>query len=216
MPARTFRGLAVVCSMLVVLGVALGAWPGDPQAPSPPPAAGAGQGPASKPQPRPQGQPVPVDPALVQVDDGDTVLIRWAVGDEETVRILGIDSPETRHDEHKIPFDQSFGLEARAFAMGAFATATKVELIRSATLDPYGRTLGYFVLNDRNYSVLIVKARLAEETITFYGDNGLPQLAAKVLEAAKAAGPMPFEPPHIYRKRMRTVSEASGPLNVTP
>jgi endonuclease YncB( thermonuclease family) len=135
-------------------------------------------------------------------------VIRWPDGDPETVRILGIDSPETRHDEHKIPFDQSFGLEARAFAQGAFATATKVELIRSATLDPYGRTLGYFRVNDKNYSVLIVKAKLAEETVTFYGDNGLPQLAAEVLAAAKSAGSMPFEPPHIYRKRMRAVSEA--------
>ena len=28
------------------------------------------------------------------------MLIRWPGGDEETVRILGIDSPEVRHDEH--------------------------------------------------------------------------------------------------------------------
>ena len=52
------------------------------------------------------------------------------------MRILGIDSPEVRHDEHGIPLDQSFGPEARAFAQGAFAAATDVKLIRAGKLDP--------------------------------------------------------------------------------
>jgi endonuclease YncB( thermonuclease family) len=123
------------------------------------------------------------------------------------VRILGIDTPETRHVEHDLPYAQSFGPEARAFARGAFATATGVELLRAATIDPYGRTLGYLFLNGRNYSVLAVKARLAAESVTFYGDNGLPKEAAEVLADAKAAGPLPFEPPHAFRTRMRDVSK---------
>lgn len=199
------RGLAAASSMLVLL--AAGAWRGEPQAPAgaqQPAAARA----AAKPQPRPHPGPVAVEPALVTVDDGDTVVVKWPGGDEETVRILGIDSPETRHDAHKIPFDQPFGLEARAFAQGAFAAATTIELTRSATVDPFGRTLGYLTINGKNYSVMIVKARLAEETVTFYGDNGLPAPAAEVLAAAKSAGPVPFESPHVFRKRMRAVAEA--------
>jgi len=62
-------------------------------------------------------------------------------------------------------------------------------------------------LNGRNYSVLVVEARLAAESVTFYGDNGLPGEAAEVLAAAKSAGPLPFEPPHAYRARMREVSK---------
>ena len=108
-----------------------------------------------KPQPRLHGQPVQVDPANVTVDDGDSILIRWADGDIETVRILGIDTPETRHDEHGIPISQPFGPEARAFAQGAFAVATDIKMIRAGTLDPYGRTLAYLVLNGKNYSVLV-------------------------------------------------------------
>ena len=68
-----------------------------------------------------------------RIDDGDSVFIRWPGGDDETVRILGIDSPEVRHDEHGIPLDQSFGPEARAFAQGAFAAATDVKLIRAGS-----------------------------------------------------------------------------------
>jgi micrococcal nuclease len=150
---------------------------------------------------------VPVDPSRIQVDDGDTVVVRWSRDDHETVRILGIDTPETRHLEHDIPYAQAFGPEARAFARGAFAAATRVELLRSRTVDPFGRTLGYLFLNGRNYSALVVKARLAAESVTFYGDNGLPDEAAEVLAAAKAAGPLPFEPPHAFRARMRDVSK---------
>jgi endonuclease YncB( thermonuclease family) len=150
---------------------------------------------------------IAVDPARVTVDDGDTVLIRWAKDDTETIRILGIDTPETRHLEHDLPYAQSFGPEARAFAQGAFATATAIELLRAATVDPYGRTLGYLFLNGRNYSVLVVRARLGEESVTFYGDNGFPREADAVLAAAKEAGPLPFEPPHLFRTRMREVSK---------
>jgi endonuclease YncB( thermonuclease family) len=162
--------------------------------------------PEAKPQPRPHSTRVAVDPARIVVDDGDTVVVRWSRDDLETVRILGIDAPETRHVQHDIPYAQPFGPEARAFAQGAFAAATTVELLRAGTLDPYGRTLGYLFLNGRNYSVLAVQARLAAESVTFYGDNGLPREAAEVLAAAKAAGPLPFEPPHAFRARMRDVS----------
>jgi endonuclease YncB( thermonuclease family) len=184
-----------------------GAGPAVAQAPASPPAARPAEPrPEPKPQPRPHGTRVPVDPAGVHVDDGDTFVVRWSRDDLETVRILGIDTPETRHLEHDLPYAQAFGPEARAFAQGAFAAATRVELLRSRTLDPYGRTLGYVFLNGRNYSALVVQARLAAETVTFYGDNGLPREAAEVLAAATSAGPLPFEPPHAFRARMRELS----------
>jgi endonuclease YncB( thermonuclease family) len=178
-------------------------------------AAQAGPGPqqpgeprtAPKPQPRPSGSRVSVDPAAVRVDDGDTVNLHWSKTDVEVVRILGIDTPETRHLEHNLPYAQEFGPEARAFALGSFATATQVELVRASTLDPYGRTLGYLYVNGRNYSVLAVQARLAAETVSHYGDNGLPKEAAEVLAAAKTAGPLPFEPPFQFRARMRELTK---------
>jgi len=163
--------------------------------------------PSPKPQPRPFGARVAVDPASIEVDDGDSVMIRWSKDDVETIRILGIDTPETRHLEHNLPYAQSFGPEARGFALGAFSLAIKAELLRARTLDPYGRTLGYLFLNGRNYSVLVVAARFAEESIGRYGDNGFPAEAADVMAAAKAAGPLPFESPGIYRNRMRDVTK---------
>src|SRR4029079_15130351 len=107
---------------------------------APPPAVQASPEPRPppKPQPRPFGSRVAVDPRTIDVDDGDTVVIRWPGETPETVRILGIDTPETRHLEHDLPYAQPFGDEAAAFARGAFAVPAKVELLRSATLDPYG------------------------------------------------------------------------------
>jgi endonuclease YncB( thermonuclease family) len=61
----------------------------------------------------------------------------------------------------------------------------RIDLLRSAFLDRYGRTLGYFFLDGRNYSVLVIEAGLSRETITHYGDNGLPREAQEVLEAAR-------------------------------
>jgi hypothetical protein len=61
-------------------------------------------------------------------------------------------------------------------------------------------------VNNRNYSVMVIDARLAEESVTHYGDNRLPAEAATVLAAAKRQGPLPFESPGVFRQRMRVLS----------
>ena len=176
-------------------------------APSAPASAAAATKKPVKPQPRPHSTRLAIDPKQIDIDDGDTIQIKWGPNDVEEIRILGIDCPETRHVQHDIPYSQIFGEEARAFARGTFAAATKVELLRASMLDPYDRTLGYMFVNDKNYSVLVLEARLAEESITAFGDNGFPQEAAVVMATAKGAGPLPFEPPYQYRNRMRRVAE---------
>jgi micrococcal nuclease len=189
--------------VLVVLGASLLWWPAAAAGQAP---AGVQARPSPSPQPRTHGTRVRVEPGTVVVDDGDTVVVRWSGRDAETVRILGIDTPETRHLEHNLPYAQPFGLEAQAFAQGAFASASEIELLRASSLDPYGRTLGYLFLNGRNYSVLVVEAGLAYESVSHYGDNGLAREAAAVLAASKATGPLPFEPPWEFRNRMRDLT----------
>ncbi|MFI5459810.1 MAG: thermonuclease family protein [Isosphaerales bacterium] len=159
-----------------------------------------------KAQTRPHGQRVKVDPAAITVEDGDGVLINWGGRQTEIIRILGIDTPEIRRLEHNLPFDQPLGPEAKAFAQGAFAAASEIELLRCPTLDPYDRTLAYLFINGRNYSVLAIKARFSSETVGHFGDNGLPKEAAEVVAAAKDIGPLPFEPPHQFRARMRDLT----------
>ena len=150
---------------------------------------------------------VPVDPALIDVGDGDTVVIHWSAQDKERIRILGIDTPEVAHHSMGWFDDQAYGPEATAFAQGVFAMAETVELLRSAEPDGYGRTLGYLFVNGRNYSVLAVKAGFAAETVTHYGDNGLPEPSEAVLAASREVGPVPFEAPYKFRGRMRKLNE---------
>ena len=140
------------------------------------------------------------------IDDGDSIEVRWDANTVEVVRILGIDTPEVMHLTHNLPYDQPFGTEARGFLRGAIAAARKVSLLRSGHTDPFGRTLGYIFVDGTNVSPLLIEARLAVETVSFYGDNDLPDPAKSCVEAAKRAGPVPFEKPHLYRKRMRKVS----------
>jgi len=150
---------------------------------------------------------VPVDPALIDVGDGDTVTIRWSDEDSERVRILGIDTPEVAHHSMGWYDDQPYGPEATAFAEGVFAMAESVELLRAAEPDGYGRTLGYLFVNGRNYSVLVVAAGYAVETVSHYGDNGLPEASEAVLAASREVGPVPFEAPYKFRGRMRKLND---------
>ncbi len=158
-------------------------------------------------QPRPSLKKVTIDPALIQVGDGDTVTIRWGEGDTERVRVLGIDTPEVAHPSMGWNDDQPYGPEATAFAKGVFAMAETVEVLRAAETDGYGRTLGYFFVNGRNFSVLIVSAGYAVETVSHYGDNGLPEASEAVLAASRGIAPVAFEAPYKFRRRMRELND---------
>jgi endonuclease YncB( thermonuclease family) len=162
---------------------------------------------ADRTQTRPSLERIPVEPALVDVGDGDTVVIHWRDGDAERVRILGIDTPEVAHPSMGWYDDQPYGPEATAFCEGVFAVAESVDLIRAAETDGYGRTLGYLFVNGRNYSVLAIAAGYAVETVSHYGDNGLPEIADTVLGASRGVGPAPFEEPYRFRRRMRELNE---------
>jgi len=67
--------------------------------------------------------------------------------------------------------------------------------------------LGYIFLNGENYSLMVLGAKLAVENVSRFGDNGFPKEAAKIERLAKKVGPMPFENPSDFRKRMRKYSK---------
>jgi len=180
-------GIAVLALISVAIAVPAGAQDDDRQ------------------QLRKSGERIDVPVDRLRVGDGDTVTILWEDGDLERVRILGIDTPETQNIKHNLPYNQPFGQKATGFGQGAFAAATEVELLRADMMDGYGRTLGYLFINGMNYSVMIVAAHLAAESVSHYGDNGFPAEAKAVLDAAEQAGPVPFEPPYQFRRRMREV-----------
>ncbi len=77
---------------------------------------------------------------IVRVVDGDTVVINFD-GVEERVRLIGIDTPETKKPNSPI---ECFGPEASAFTHDLLPEGTPVQVVRDAEArDDYGRLLGY-------------------------------------------------------------------------
>lgn len=72
--------------------------------------------------------------------DGDTLTVRIA-GRRQDVRLIGVDTPETKHPTKPV---QCGGPEASAFTAAQFPRGTRVEIARDVEArDRYGRLLGY-------------------------------------------------------------------------
>jgi micrococcal nuclease len=77
---------------------------------------------------------------VVAVVDGDTIEVRIA-GRTETVRLLGVDTPETKHPTEPVG---CFGPEAAAHTKELLPEGTEVRLERdSEPRDTFGRLLAY-------------------------------------------------------------------------
>lgn len=77
---------------------------------------------------------------IERVVDGDTVIVAVA-GKEETVRLLGIDTPEKPGGPRPA---ECFGSQASDYASELLPVGTLVELTRdNETRDQYGRLLAY-------------------------------------------------------------------------
>jgi micrococcal nuclease len=91
-------------------------------------------------------QPSTTDTITVtRVIDGDTIEVRLA-GSTETVRLLGIDTPETKHPTKPV---ECYGHEASEHLASLLPRGTAVRLARDAEpRDQYGRLLDYVYRDD--------------------------------------------------------------------
>ena len=79
-----------------------------------------------------------------RVVDGDTIIVN-VNGKEERVRLIGVDTPETKHPSKPIEY---FGKEASAFTK-SMVEGKKVRLdYDQEKRDRYGRLLAYVYLED--------------------------------------------------------------------
>lgn len=88
------------------------------------------------------GAPLTLEPnaTLVYVTDGDTIGVE-VDGTEERVRLIGIDTPETKKPDTPV---QCFGPEATAFTTSLLPEGTALHLERDVEArDAYGRLLAY-------------------------------------------------------------------------
>ncbi len=140
---------------------------------------------------------IPMDKEKIAFDDGDS----FSYG-EVPLRVLGMDTPEIRHDEHGFFEDQPFGREASAETRRIIEAASAVAYLPCGK-DKYGRTLAHVFVDGELLSVKLIRLGLAYETVSFYGDNGYPELAALILKAAKEGKKPQFKEPYKWRKENR-------------
>jgi micrococcal nuclease len=95
---------------------------------------------------------------VTAVVDGDTIKVRNDAGGTFTVRLIGIDTPETKHPSKPV---QCFGVEASAKTAELLPPGTRVELEMDVqALDRYGRNLAYVW---REGAMLMVNQQLVAE-----------------------------------------------------
>lgn len=122
-----------------------------------------------------------------KVVDGDTVHVVDRAGHDITVRVIGLDSPETKKPRTPV---QCGGLAATAYAKTALL-GQRVQLVADPTqdgVDRYGRRLGYLRLADgTDYSTEAVRAGVARAYT--YDKPVLEHAAIQAAEdEARAAG----------------------------
>src|SRR4051812_33363991 len=132
-------------------------------------------------------EPVDTTAVVLRVVDGDTIDIRDDVRGRLRVRLLGIDTPETKKPGYTVG---CWGPEATQFAESTM-TGQRVALEPDPTqdrTDRYGRTLAYLVRADGwDYSVEAARAGVAHSYV--YAGNPVARhvaIAAAEQEARDA------------------------------
>jgi endonuclease YncB( thermonuclease family) len=136
-----------------------------------------------------------VDKNLVQFDDGDTIFL-----DGQPIRILGIDTPEVIDSTLGIFINQPYGPEASESTKTWIQNAKIVEYLPDGK-DTYQRQLAHIFVDGELLAVKLLRSGLAYETVTWYGDNGFPNLAQEILEASLESPKPKFQKPYQWRKK---------------
>lgn len=93
---------------------------------------------------------------VINVIDGDTIVIDK---DNQIVRLLGIDAPETNHPDYPV---QKFGQEAKTYLRQKIEfKKVKIEYNIIETYDIYNRLLAYIYFNGKLINAEMVKSGYA-------------------------------------------------------
>ncbi len=133
---------------------------------------------------RPDGDPTY---EVIEVADGDTIRVRplgRATDELETIRIVGIDTPETHHPNKPV---ECFGPEAAA-ATAQILKDQVVTIRRSLEpADVYGRTIASVIVDGRSVGAWLVQHGFARVLILAPNDAEARTLV-KLEQSARARG----------------------------
>ena len=120
---------------------------------------------------------------VVEVIDGDTIVVEFADHSTDTVRLLGIDTPETKHPVQGV---ECYGPEASAFTtehlLGRFVRLESDVVKR----DVYDRRLAYISVRGHRFNDVLVQRGYARFFVIPPNDLHARALLTEELDARRA------------------------------
>lgn len=121
-----------------------------------------------------------------RVVDGDTINVKFANGETESVRLLLIDTPESVHPNKPV---QPFGEEASEFAKEVLQEGDVVTLEKgNPERDKYDRLLGYIWIDDVNFNQLMLEEGYARIAYVYEPNTKYLDEFEKAEKKAKSEG----------------------------
>lgn len=121
-----------------------------------------------------------------RVVDGDTINVKFANGETESVRLLLIDTPESVHPNKPV---QPFGEEASEFAKEVLQEGDVVTLEKgNPERDKYDRLLGYIWIDDVNFNELMLEEGYARIAYVYEPNTKYLDEFEKAEKKAKSEG----------------------------
>lgn len=130
------------------------------------------------------GGPARVSGRVLRAVDGDTLEVRLDGGPVETVRVIGVDTPETVKPDTPV---QCFGPQASAFEHRAVEGRRVRLLLGVERRDIYGRLLAYVWVHGRFLETVLLRRGLAR-TLPFPPNTRFAERFAALQAAAARAG----------------------------
>lgn len=133
------------------------------------------------------GSPARTRRAIVeQVIDGDTIAVRFSTNERALVRLVGVDTPETRHPDRPV---ECFGPEASAYTTALLEDEQVQVYIAREPVDRYGRLLAEVKLSGVSVNEELLRNGYARLLIIPPNDSKARRYLGLELDArAKGAG----------------------------
>ena len=103
---------------------------------------------------------------VVRIVDGDTYVLEDGNGTKEKIRIIGVNTPETKHPKKGL---EPFGIEATTFAKKHLSNTVVKLKFEKGKRDRYKRVLAHVYVNGIHFNKMLIDSGFAKAS--FYSPN---------------------------------------------
>ncbi|WP_409290346.1 thermonuclease family protein [Peribacillus sp. SCS-37] len=121
---------------------------------------------------------------VVNVVDGDTIDVKLTNGKNERVRLILVDTPETKHPKLEV---QPFGKEASQYTAASLMAREVLLELDAEERDQYGRLLAYVWQGDVLFNEILIREGLARTAVYPPNTKYVDQFRKAESDARKAS-----------------------------